>query len=124
MAKNKKATFPIWETALENVAQKRSSKDQLKNNPPMVKGQPLTPRGSQRSRVLIHMKTFGSLTTLQRLREMGLLRLAARVHELRKVGYPILTYKACGLTNRSVAKYILQKSRQRSLFDFVDIGRR
>jgi len=123
MVKKKKATFPIWAVTLENVANKRPDKDQLNNNLSMVKNQPGTPgslAASQRSRILIHLRVFNSLNTLQALRECDLLRLAARVKELKNAEYIIKNYWTNALAGEGhshrVAKYVLLKSKQLSLW--------
>lgn len=46
-------------------------------------------RTTQRERVLMYLKEFGSITPLQALKEFGIMRLAARIWELRKRGYNI-----------------------------------
>ena len=46
-------------------------------------------RVTQRERVLMYLKQFGSITPLQALKEFGIMRLAARIWELRKRGYNI-----------------------------------
>lgn len=43
----------------------------------------------QTDRVLQYMQDFGSITQLDALRDLGVMRLASRISDLRKMGYPI-----------------------------------
>lgn len=47
-------------------------------------------RPSQCERIIEYMKTEGSITQIDALREFGCMRLASRVSELRKAGVPIV----------------------------------
>ena len=44
---------------------------------------------NQRDRILKYMTENGSITALDAYREFGIMRLASRVSELKKMGYPI-----------------------------------
>lgn len=44
---------------------------------------------TQSERVLNYMREFGSITQIQALRDLGVMRLASRVSELKKKGYAI-----------------------------------
>lgn len=44
---------------------------------------------TQCQRVLKYMDDFGSINPLQALGDLGVMRLASRVSDLRKAGYPI-----------------------------------
>lgn len=44
---------------------------------------------TQAQRVLEYIKTFGSITQLEALRDLGVMRLASRISELKKDNYPI-----------------------------------
>lgn len=46
---------------------------------------------TQADRVLDYIKQFGSITTLEGFKDLGVTRLSARVFELRKAGYNILS---------------------------------
>lgn len=46
---------------------------------------------TQNEMVLEYMKTFGSITPAEAYEQLGIMRLPARVHELRKAGYNIVT---------------------------------
>lgn len=44
---------------------------------------------TQAQRVLDYIDQFGSITQLEALRDLGVMRLASRISELKKQGYPI-----------------------------------
>ena len=44
---------------------------------------------TQSQRVLDYIGEFGSITQLEALKELGVMRLASRVSDLKKMGYPI-----------------------------------
>lgn len=46
-------------------------------------------KSTQCDKVLQYMKTFGSITQLQALQDIGCMRLASRISDLRQQGYPI-----------------------------------
>lgn len=46
---------------------------------------------TQSELVLRYIETFGSITQWQALADLGVMRLASRVNDLRKQGYPIQT---------------------------------
>lgn len=46
-------------------------------------------RQTQRAKVLMFLNDVGSITPLDAIREFGIMRLAARIWELRKLGYSI-----------------------------------
>lgn len=46
---------------------------------------------SQNERILQYMKEFGSITQLEALRDIGCMRLASRVSDLKRLGYPIIS---------------------------------
>lgn len=45
----------------------------------------------QTDRVLQYIEEFGSITQLDALRDLGVMRLASRISDLRKMGYPIVS---------------------------------
>jgi hypothetical protein len=56
---------------------------------------PATPRaGSQNATILAHLKAGRPITPLQALEVAGSFRLAARIHELREMGWPIAMRKS------------------------------
>lgn len=54
---------------------------------------------TQAMRVLNYIEKYGSITQLEALNELGIMRLASRVSDLKKQGYPI-TGKLETVTNR------------------------
>lgn len=48
-----------------------------------------TNKQTQAQRVLAYMAEFGSITQLEALRELGVMRLASRISDLRKAGWAI-----------------------------------
>lgn len=70
-------------------------------------------RPTQTQRVLQYIEDFGSITQFEALQDLGVMRLASRVSELKKDGYPI-TGKMATVYNRygekcSVKRYSLKK---------------
>lgn len=43
----------------------------------------------QTEKVLKYMQDFGSINPLQALNDLGIMRLASRIHDLKDMGYPI-----------------------------------
>lgn len=46
-------------------------------------------KATQAERVLEYIEEKGSITQLEALREIGVMRLASRISDLKKLGYPI-----------------------------------
>lgn len=46
-------------------------------------------KSTQAERVLDYINDFGSITQLEALNDLGVMRLASRISDLRKEGYPI-----------------------------------
>ena len=44
---------------------------------------------TQNERIIDYMKRFGSITQLDALQDLGVMRLASRISDLRSEGYPI-----------------------------------
>jgi hypothetical protein len=44
---------------------------------------------TQNERILQYIAEFGSITQLEALRDIGVMRLASRISDLRRLGYPI-----------------------------------
>lgn len=44
---------------------------------------------SQNERIIDYINRFGSITQLDALRDLGVMRLASRISDLRRLGYPI-----------------------------------
>ena len=48
-------------------------------------------KATQCERVLGYMNDFGSITQLEAMQDLGVMRLASRISDLRKDGYPIVS---------------------------------
>lgn len=46
---------------------------------------------TQSERILRHLEIFGSITSLEAMRDYGIMRLASRVSDLKKDGLPVRT---------------------------------
>lgn len=46
-------------------------------------------KATQAERVLDYIEQFGSITQLEALKDLGVMRLASRISDLKKQGYPI-----------------------------------
>jgi hypothetical protein len=45
---------------------------------------------TQNEKILAHLKKYGSITPLEAMAEFGCMRLASRISDLKRQGYPIL----------------------------------
>ena len=69
---------------------------------------------TQNQRILNYIDEFGSITQLEALRDLGVMRLASRISDLKKQGYPI-TSRLESVKNRydedcRVKRYFLVES--------------
>lgn len=46
---------------------------------------------TQNERILQYLNEFGSITQLEALRDIGCMRLASRISDLKRLGYPIIS---------------------------------
>lgn len=46
---------------------------------------------TQTEKILFHIQEYGSITPLDALKEYGIMRLASRVSELKRAGFPIVS---------------------------------
>ena len=46
-------------------------------------------KATQAERVLAYIEEFGSITQMEALNDLGCMRLASRISDLKKLGYPI-----------------------------------
>lgn len=46
---------------------------------------------TQCQRIVRHMEDYGSITSLEAMNEYGIMRLASRINDLRRNGYPIVS---------------------------------
>lgn len=51
---------------------------------------------SQCNRVLQHLQAYGSITPLEAMQEYGIMRLGARIYDLKKMGYSIDSSRETG----------------------------
>lgn len=61
---------------------------------------------SQAQKVLDYIRQFGSITQLEALRDLGVMRLASRVSDLRKQGYNIVGKREAVLNRYEETCYI------------------
>ena len=68
---------------------------------------------TQNERIIRHLEDYGSITPMEAIGEYGIMRLASRVSDLRKAGYPIHSELIKGKNrygeNTRFAKYTLRK---------------
>lgn len=69
---------------------------------------------TQNQRILDYIAEFGSITQLEALRDLGVMRLASRISDLRRLGYPIISTNE-PVKNRfnetcHIKRYSLQRS--------------
>lgn len=60
---------------------------------------------TQNDRIIQYIKEFGSITQLDALRDLGVMRLASRISDLKRLGYPIIS------TNETVKNRYEEKVR-------------
>lgn len=48
-------------------------------------------KATQCEKIIRHLKTFGSISSLEAITEYGILRLASRIHDLKRQGYNIVS---------------------------------
>lgn len=65
---------------------------------------------TQNERILEYMEKFGSITQLQALSDLGVMRLASRISDLRRLGYPIVS-EIETVTNRFGEKVHIKRYR-------------
>ena len=44
---------------------------------------------TQNERIIAYIKEFGSITQFEALRDLGVMRLASRISDLKRLGYPV-----------------------------------
>lgn len=65
-------------------------------------------KATQTDRVLAYIREFGSITQVEALRDLGVMRLASRVSDLRKQGY-MITGKTEAVNNRYGEKCYIKR---------------
>lgn len=48
-------------------------------------------KATQAQRVIDYIEQYGSITQLDALKELGVMRLASRISDLKRLGYPIIS---------------------------------
>lgn len=64
----------------------------------------------QKQRLLAYLKQHGRITTLEARTNLDVFHPAARIQELKELGYNIVTYRRMvnsGLGNHKIAEYVL-----------------
>jgi len=62
---------------------------------------------SQNDRIIRYLRRYGSITQKEAINEFNCYRLAPRVHELRSLGFDILTVPEPNRNGGTHAKYVL-----------------
>lgn len=70
-------------------------------------------KATQAQRILDYIDQFGSITQLDALKDLGVMRLASRISDLKRMGYPIIS-KTEAVKNRFdescyIKRYYIQK---------------
>lgn len=65
---------------------------------------------SQNDRILQYMREEGSITQLDALKEIGCMRLASRISDLRSLGYPIISKREAVKNRYGEKSYIKRYS--------------
>ena len=60
---------------------------------------------TQRERILKYLEDFGSITQLYDMRDLGIMRLASRVSDLKKDGYKIVKHTEKGVNRYGDATF-------------------
>lgn len=68
-------------------------------------------KATQAERVLAYMREFGSITQLEALKELGVMRLASRISDLKRQGYAIES-KPEAVINRYGEKCYIKRYRE------------
>lgn len=67
----------------------------------------ISDKTTQCKQILAYMRKYGSITPLEALMEFGCMRLSARIHDLRKLGWNIRT-SITKQNGKKFARYILE----------------
>ena len=71
-------------------------------------GKKVDSKPTQNERILDYIRRFGSITQLDALSDLGVMRLASRISDLRSKGYPIISNKEA-VTNRFGEKCYIKR---------------
>ena len=68
---------------------------------------------TQNDRILRHLQDYGSISSMEAVREYGIMRLASRISDLKKAGIPIYREMVTGKNrygeNTSYARYSIDQ---------------
>lgn len=70
-------------------------------------------KASQAQRVLSYIREFGSITAIEAVRDLGVMRLAARVSDLKKAGYDIISEQQAVRNRFGETCYVAKYSERR-----------
>ena len=70
---------------------------------------------TQNERILSYINTFGSITQLDALQDLGVMRLASRISDLRSMDYPILSTRVLVMNRYGEKCYIKRYSLKKSV---------
>jgi hypothetical protein len=70
-------------------------------------------KATQAERILSYIEEFGSITQLDALRDLGVMRLASRISDLKRMGYPIQSDTEAVKNRYGESCYIKRYSLQR-----------
>lgn len=60
---------------------------------------------TQNERIIRHLTDYGSITSMEAMTEYGIMRLASRINDLRRLGYPIIGETVAGLNRYGEATH-------------------
>lgn len=71
---------------------------------------------TQNQRILAYIDKFGSITQLEAMQDLGIMRLASRISDLKRLGYPIVS-KTESVKNRfeetcRIKRYSLERCKE------------
>jgi hypothetical protein len=70
-------------------------------------------KATQTQRVLSYIREFGSITAIEAVRDLGVMRLAARVSDLKKAGYDIISEQQAVRNRFGETCYVAKYSERR-----------
>jgi hypothetical protein len=70
-------------------------------------------KATQTQRVLDYIREFGSITAIDAVRDLGVLRLAARISDLKKAGYDIISEQQAVQNRFGETCYVARYSERR-----------
>lgn len=70
-------------------------------------------KATQTQRVLEYIRQFGSITAFEAVRDLGVMRLAARVSDLKKAGYDIISEQQAVRNRFGETCYVAKYSERR-----------